>query len=195
MSDSYYIQRGQKTIGPFTTAKIQDAIRANKITSEDRASINRDGPWTSLGLLQPKWFQAAVDEEKGISDEMFAAYVDSLPEQSLHDEPTNSGSRPSAALAADEDSPQLAYLSNVRSRSCYSLARITHMVLVVLALLGLILFTASQIDRGNPVPGIILIVVVILEAFLFTAFLDIADVVVDMGLRAQTKAASSTSDK
>jgi len=58
VSDSYYIQRGQKTIGPFTTAKIQEAIRANKITSEDRVSLHRDGPWASLGLLQPDWFSS-----------------------------------------------------------------------------------------------------------------------------------------
>lgn len=66
MSDSYYIQRGQKTSGPFTIAKIQEAIRTNKITSEDRASTNRDGPWASLGLLHPDWFKSDASPDSSM---------------------------------------------------------------------------------------------------------------------------------
>ena len=48
MSSSFYIRRGNKTVGPISIEKIKANLAAKKIISTDLIASSLDGPWTTV---------------------------------------------------------------------------------------------------------------------------------------------------
>jgi hypothetical protein len=58
VTNTYYIQRGEKTHGPFTLEQIRTGVRAKKVSGEDVAATGSAGPWSPLRVVLPDLFVA-----------------------------------------------------------------------------------------------------------------------------------------
>jgi uncharacterized membrane protein YhaH (DUF805 family) len=57
MASKFFIQRGEKSHGPFSLDQIQGGVRSQKLTRDDRCSESSGGPWAPLSELVPELFE------------------------------------------------------------------------------------------------------------------------------------------
>lgn len=154
--------------GPYTREEISNLVSRGSLDPKDFVWLDATGQ-TRQDLMRAKnW--APVDSDLLVS----TSGLGSVP-------------RPSGSRFGNAE-----YLEYVRGRSCYQKARSWHdflhvlaMILAVLATMFSVVATMALGERG--VPALLLsslaVVAIGIERAVFTAFLDIADVITDIGRR------------
>ena len=59
----YFIKRGEKIHGPFSTKQVKSELESGKLKDADLISERKDGPWQTVDLLQEPVLVAEVIAE------------------------------------------------------------------------------------------------------------------------------------
>ena len=85
MSQQYFIKRGERVRGPFTSKQIKSGIRSEKIKQEDLVGRSEAGPWKEVRSVLPQ--EKSAGPPPGPSDVTVVEGAPVVPDSSSADPP------------------------------------------------------------------------------------------------------------